>query len=34
MWWHWIVVGFFGGMGFAFGNALANGLMSLIGRKP
>jgi hypothetical protein len=33
-WWQLIVVGFFVGIGLAFGTALGNGLMSLFHRQP
>jgi high-affinity nickel permease len=30
--WHWIVVGFSFGLGFAFGSSLGDGILSLFGR--
>jgi hypothetical protein len=30
--WHWVVVSFSFGIGFAFGSALGNGLLSLFAR--
>lgn len=32
-WWHWVLVGFFAGVGLAFGQAVGHGLLSLIAKK-